>query len=284
MKKPTAQQAAAQQAAARGWQDAALAFLRSRPRVGEGSLKIWCGRQKPPLPVYQAEDALAVLVARGLATLTTDQRTGNRSWSAVAPATVDELPEPTPIDPSPAKPRPARKKPAPIVAETCPDCGVGLAGYVCRCEYPEPTPAPEAPAVTVSPLASEPEEPEPTPPPVSDVRAVELPVAEVIAVAQQVAASESVAVRRALGALLVKVGQVLAGEHVTPPATGAEPEGLSPQQRAVWRALLADESLSPMELQRLSGVGRSSLSGALRALKALGLAHSPRYGLWRRAS
>lgn len=228
--------------AAQAREAAALTFLRSRPRIGEGSLKIWCGQQQPPLPVYQAEDAMAALVDQGLATVTTDQRTGNRSWSAVAPpATATDL------------------------------------------QLPELAPAPEAPAVQVSPLASE-LEPEPEAPAVSEVRAVELPAAEVIAAVQACCAAESVATRRALGALLVKIGQVLAGEHVTPPAPGAEPEGLAPQQLVVWRALSATEGFSFADLCARSGVCRNSASSALRSLKNRGLAWSPRYGVWRRAS
>lgn len=287
-------------------ESAALVFLRSRTRVGEGSLKLWCQSQLPPVPVYQAEGAMAALSDQGLATVRVDPRTGNRSWSAVAPpATVTDLqlpadagdfeglkawlPEPTLIDPTPAKPKAQRKKPAPIVAETCPDCGVGLAGYVCRCEYPEPTPAPEAPAVQVSPLASE-LEPEPEAPAVSEVRAVELPADhEVIAAVQACCAAESVATRRALGALLVKIGEALIGGTAAAGAAatlgqGGEPEGLVGHQLAVWRALSAEEGRTPKELGAASGVGRDSVPSALRGLAQRKLAFSPRYGLWRRAS
>lgn len=248
--------------------EALLAHLRTldNRRMGEGSLKVWCRAQKPPINIYKAEDAMGRLVEHGLLEASVRRSDGATTWQL-----VERQPEPPP---APAKAKPA---PAPL---------------------PAPEPEPVASPAPPEPTPAMEHAPEPTPePPPSGPRQVQVQTPfprepespSLHDLVQSAVADEPRAQRQALGRLLVKIGESLiggtaaAGAAATLGAEG-EPEGLVGHQLAVWRALSAEEGRTPKELGAASGVGRDSVPSALRGLAVRKLAFSPRYGLWKRTA
>lgn len=272
--------------------EAILALLKTRPRVGEQTLKLEARRQRPPVPAHKAEEIADDLVTEGLATSHTNERTGARYWAlagkVAAPPPLGTTEEP----PSEPKPKPAPKLPPALYREPRLEEPTPAAPAAPPAPLPPPVeipleePPPRPTACVGEPMVLRPPPPandrEPTPPP-APVDGPQLP-ADVLAMARALAALPQ-RERAQLGQALATIGAALAAPVLAPEAAPRPlaPPGLTPSESAVWLALSPTESRRPDDLAKALK-NPISLHSVLRQLRQKGLAFSPCYGRWKRSA